>query len=342
VGRVAPCDPNDRNFCGLDGVEDMAFVPGTDWMLVGSMFINVQTKQRVPLAIPFAEVKTVPLHGNADLSSPECSGPPTSFHAGANDIKRVGSEVHAIVINYQRPVMSEPAEISARIERLWIDMTSGIPEARWLGCFPVPLAYSVNDVAISPRGDIYASVPVERTDPPTEIAVLREKWLAHIPTGFAIEWKHDSGWTKVPGTDVPFANGVGVSLDGRVFAVAGTYCECLLIVDRVTKAVRRIPVGVAPDNITPLVDGGFIAVGNTGAPVTGVFACREPGALPCGFPMAVVQIDPQGLVTYLFESDGSRIPGPSVAVLHGGQLFLGSTFADFVTVVDRPAGAPLH
>ncbi len=340
VGPVPACDPSGRNFCGLEGAEDIAFIPGTDWMLVGSEFINARSKQRIPLTLSSPPAKA-PSPRYADVSAPDCPGPPSYLHLGANDIKRVGSEIRLVMTNRPDPKAVPPAEIGGRVELFEIDLPAGSPEVHWLGCFPVPLPYVLNDVAIAPDGTIYASHQHERPHSPEEYAALREKFLAHVPTGFAVEWKHGTGWNKVPGTDITFANGVGVSYDGRQFAVAGTYCECLLLVDRRTGAVRRVPIGVAPDNITPLRGGGFIAEGNTGAPVTGVDACRPPGARPCGFPIAVVQIDPRGLVTYLFESDGSRIPGASVAVLHGGELFLGSAFANFVTVVDRPAGAPL-
>lgn len=341
-GRVPDCESDSRNFCKLPGVEDIAFIPRTDWMLTGSVFINSRSRQRVPLAAPFTKSAKQPSQRNADLSAPDCPGMPKSFQAGANDIKRVGSEVHMVVIN-QGGRASGPTEPgTTRIELFAVDIANGVPQPHWLGCFPVPAEYRPNDVAIGPRGDIYFSNANTRTSSQAEAQAQRQKWLSREPTGYGVQWKRGLGWIKVPGTDVPFANGVAVSYDDRVFAVAGTYCQCLMVVDRRTGAVRRIPIGVSPDNITPLKRGGFLTQGNTGAPVTGVDPCRPPGNRPCGFPMAVVRVDPKGIVTFLLEDDGSRIPGPSVAVLHGGELFMGSAFADFVTVVDRPAGAPLE
>jgi hypothetical protein len=340
-GRVPDCDPNGRNFCALPGVEDIAFLPRSDWMLTGSMFVNSRTKQRVPFALPFGTPAKRPSQRFADLSAPDCPGLPTTFHPGGNDIKRVGSEIRLVVINAGDRSSAQPRS-EVRIELFSVDITNGVPQPHWLGCFPVPAEYGPNDVAIGPRGDIYFSNANSRTNSPDEAQAQRQKWLAREATGYAVQWRRGEGWVKVAGTDVPFANGVGVSHDDRTFAVAGTYCQCLILVDRRTGAVRRVPIGVSPDNITPLKRGGWLAQGNTGAPVTGVDPCRPPGNRPCGFPMAVVHIDPKGIVTYLFEDDGSRIPGPSVAVLHGEELFMGSAFADFVTVIDRPANAPLE
>jgi hypothetical protein len=92
----------------------------------------------------------------------------------------------------------------------------------------------------------------------------------------------------VPGTEVSFANGVAVSLDDRVFALAGTYSSSVLLVDR-----------------------------HTGVPVTGVDPCRDPKAVPCGFPFAIVQIHRQARVSVLFQHDGSRIPGALLAAALG-------------------------
>ena len=338
-GRVPDCDPDSRNLCALPGVEDIAFIPGSDWMLTGSMFVNSRTRERVPFAAPFATPAKPPSPRYGDLGAADCPGAPTAFHPGGNDIKRVGPEVRLVVIN-AGDRSSAQSRSGVRIELFSVDIANGVPQPHWLGCFPVPAEYGPNDVAIGPRGDIYFSNANVRTNSPDEGQVLRQKWLAREPTGFAVQWRGSEGWVKVPGTDVPFANGVGVSHDDRTFAVAGTYCQCLILVDRRTGETRRVPIGVSPDNITPLARGDWLAEGNTGAPVTGVDPCRPPGNRPCGFPMAVVHVDARGVVTYLFEDDGSRIPGPSVAVLHGDEMFMGSAFADFVTVVDRPANAP--
>jgi hypothetical protein len=350
AGKVPPCDPSGPDFCDLPRPEDIAFVPGSDWMAVSTasheaplMFINATTRQRVPLALPFAPSTDKPQGKYGDVSAPDCPGPPGSFRAGGNDIKRVGSQIRMLVINHpEAGATVSPADEGGRVEMFSIELIKGVPQAHWLGCFPVPQPYNLNDVAIGPRGEVYASHQHDRTHSPAEYAALREKWLAHVPTGYSIEWKHGEGWTRVPGTDMAFANGAGASFDDRVFAQAGTYSEAVAFVDRRTGVARRVSIPVTPDNITPLKDGGFIAVGHTGAPVTGIDPCRPVDAVPCGFPFAVVRIDRDDHVTVIFEHDGKRIPGASVAVLHGGKLYFGSAFGDRVAVVDRPANAPVE
>ena len=169
TGKVPACDPKGPNFCTLDGAEDIAFIPGSDWMLTGAQMINVKTKQRVPFpAPPFEAPKKVvaAAHGYADTSAPDCPGPPTYLHVGANDIKRVGSEVHIVIINHPDPKSVPPDQIGGRVELFSVDPPGGSPVLHWLGCFPVPLPYNLNDVAIGPKGDIYASHQHERVHSP--------------------------------------------------------------------------------------------------------------------------------------------------------------------------------
>ena len=127
-----------------------------------------------------------------------------------------------------------------------------------------------------------------------------------------------------------------MSSDGRSLAVAGTYSSALLLVDRRSGTVRRVPLPHTPDNVTALPDGHFLSAGHTGVPVTGVDPCRDPKAVPCGFPFAIAEVDREAQVRVRFSHDGSRIPGASVAVPHDGQLYLGSFFGDRVTVVPLP------
>ncbi len=109
--------------------------------------------------------------------------------------------------------------------------------------------------------------------------------------------------------------------------------------------MRRVALPHTPDNVTALADGSFLSVGHTGVPVTGVDPCRPAQSVPCGFPFSVARVMPgrdaaTPQTRVLFEHDGSRIPGASVAAPHGGRLYLGSFFGERVTVIDAPRGMP--
>jgi hypothetical protein len=340
AGPVPPCDPAGRDFCGLDRPEDVAMVPGTKWLAVSTasleaplVFIEVGTKRRVQVMLPIPAPTGTPPRRNPEPTAAECIGPPARVRAGGNDVRRVDGELRLALINHP-----EPGSDGDRVELFSITQSGGVPIAHWFGCIPVTPPYMLNDVALGPDGELFASHEFERPHTAEAATALKDKFLAGKPTGFALEWTRAAGWTQLAGTEVSFANGIAVSANGRTIAVAGTYDQAVVLVDRQSGAVRRIPVPLQPDNLTALRDNSFLVVGHTGVPVTGIDPCRDPSALPCGFPFAVAHIDPKGRVTVVFEHDGSRIPGASVAVLEGTDLYLGSAFGDRVTVLDRPPG----
>ncbi len=358
AGPVAPCDPEGADFCGLERAEDVVFLPGTSWFAVSNassaaplVLIDSRSRRRVAIAAPLESVADgVSGAGSVGSGTPgaagaaDCPGPPAQFRAGGNDARRTGGSIRLVVLNKPEP---GPASTAApdRIEFLSIAFRGSAPRARWLGCVVVPAAWSLNDVALATDGTVYGSHQFDRPASAAEAAATRQKWLDGSPTGHAVQWRRSDGWTRVPDTDVSFANGIAVSRDERLLAVAGTYSKALVLRDRRTGTTRRVPLPHTPDNVTALADGSFLSVGHTGVPVTGVDPCRPAAAVPCGFPFSIVQVSPgrdggAARTRVLVEHDGRRIPGASVAAPHGRRLYLGSFFGDRVTVVDAPAGAP--
>lgn len=358
AGRVAPCNDDGTDFCGLERAEDVAFLPGTGWFAVSNasataplVLIEARSRQRVAIAAPFATSAADAAGARAAgdstpraVGATDCPGPPAQFRAGGNDVRRIGRALRLVVLNKPEPGPT-PAVTPDRIEFLSIEFAGGTPRARWLGCLVVPAIWSLNDIAVATDGTVYGSHQFDRPASPAAAAATRQRWLAGSPTGHAVQWRPSEGWTRVPDTDVSFANGIAVSRDDRLLAVAGTYSKALVLRDRRSGSTRRVTLPHTPDNVTALADGSFLSVGHTGVPVTGVDPCRPADAVPCGFPFSVVHVtagsDGDAIRTrVLVEHDGSRIPGASVAAPHGRRLYLGSFFGDRVTVIDAPVGAP--
>jgi len=362
AGPVAPCNADGADFCNLERAEDVAFLPGTGWFAVSNasstaplVLIEARSRRRVTIAAPFAPsapsttgatdaARPAGDGARAAVGAPDCPGPPAQFRAGGNDVRRIGGGYRLVVLNKPEPGPT-PHAAPDRIEFLSIEFRGGAPRARWLGCLVVPAAWSLNDIALAADGTVYGSHQFDRPASAAAAAATRRKWLEGTPTGHAVQWRPSDGWTRVPDTDVSFANGIAVSRDDRLLAVAGTYSKALVLRDRRSGTTRRITLPHTPDNVTALADGGFLSAGHTGVPVTGVDPCRPAAAVPCGFPFSVVQVT-AGLdgdasrTRVLFEHDGSRIPGASVAAPHDDRLYLGSFFGDRVAVIVAPVGAP--
>lgn len=338
AGPVAPCDPASGDFCGLPRAEDLVQVPGTDWLVVSSdthdaplQFIDARSRRRVAVTLPFT------LRDGARRGDADCPGPPTRWRAGGNDLKRVDGRLELAVLNRVEPGAAV-RDGDERVELFEVRVGRDGPAARWTGCVPIPARWSLNDVALAPDGALYGSHQFDRPRSPEEAAATRQKWLSGVATGLAVEWRPGAQWRAVPGTEVSFANGIAVSQDGRTLAVAGTYSAALLLVDRSNGTVRRVPLPHTPDNVTALAGGRFLSAGHTGVPVTGVDPCRDPKAVPCGFPFAIAEVGREPTARVVYEHDGSRIPGASVAVPLDGRLYLGSFFGDRISVVDLPPG----
>lgn len=109
-----------------------------------------------------------------------------------------------------------------------------------------------------------------------------------------------------------------------------------MMVDLVSGSATRVDLDLQPDNITPYGSNGFITVGHTGIPMTGIEACRPDPSLPCAFPFAVAIIAPAAGrygVDIIYAQDVGPVPGASVAVSWRSGLLVGTSFGDRITYV---------
>jgi sugar lactone lactonase YvrE len=329
AGPVPPCEDGGASICGLDRPEDVTRVPGTALAVVSTasadeplLLVDLDTGRRERLVASGMRGAT-----RRSAGADDCAGPPTTLHAAGHDARRVGRTLRIAVLN------RETGSRATRVELY--TLRHGAAPAEWSGCVPVPAQLALNDVALGRSGELYAS---HMFDPATPRDELRQRFLDRVPTGAAWKWTHAEGWRAVPGSDVSFANGIALLRDGRTLAVAATYGQEVAFVDLATGAVRRVAVPLQPDNLSLDDDGAVLATGHTGTPVSGVDPCRDPASKPCGFPFAVARVTRAGAVQVLFEHDGRRWPGASVAVRRGARLYLGSAFGDRIAAVDVVAG----
>lgn len=318
AGPIPECDRHSADHCRFDRAEDLAMLDtpsGTHWVLVA------QADPQAPLVFLDADSKRRSVAVGADGS--RCQGRNAPIEAGGIAIDSQGR--HAAVINKHPP---------QRIELFDIKFDSSTPRLVWRACVDVPHEYSLNDVALSDDGTLYATHMFTRATTPLQAEELRKKFQTRQATGYAIRWRRGSAWQKVVDSDVSFANGISLSGDGRWLAVAGTFDQALRLIDlQGGSPTRRIELPLQPDNVTPDGRDHFLVAGHTGVPVTGVDPCRPASAKPCGFPFAVVEIAaPEGVVELVHEDDGARSPGASVAVRDRDKLLLGSAFGDRVSV----------
>ncbi|MBL8631553.1 MAG: hypothetical protein JNM81_18100 [Rhodospirillaceae bacterium] len=209
--------------------------------------------------------------------------------------------------------------------------------AHWAGCVPVPSAYFLNDVAIGPRGGLFATHMYSRDDS-WPAFVRRAKLFLGVNTGSAVMWDVEKGWREVPHTEGSFPNGIAVDPTGSVLFVAYTYNSNVARVDLLSNVRTDIAVPLRPDNLTWAKDDVtkadlLVVAGGTGLRMISTWNC-ETQKPACIFPFAVAAVNSTSLdVQTLYATDRQAIPGASVAVKLGQTLYLGTAFGDRVTMV---------
>lgn len=309
---------SDSAYCEFYKPEDISLVPGTDWIIVAQDVVSAPL-QLLNTGDPgrrFGQIPAGPL-GSGEL---DCGDPPERIRPRGHSVGTLNGREYFAVIN---------TVDSARIELFQIVLDTPEPGLLWQGCILVPDHLMLNDIVFGPNDSLYASHMFQRPESTQDAAALQEAFLERANTGYAVRWRVADGWSKVPGTDVSFANGIAVSGDGTTLAVAGTYSEAVILVNLLSRTRKVLRLPLQPDNITSLVGEEFLVVGHTGSPITGIDPCRPVEAFPCGFPFAVIRFDLTAPPVTVFEHNGTSIPGASVAVtLQDGSLLLGSAFGD--------------
>jgi hypothetical protein len=259
---------------------------------------------------------------------PRCGPPPpslrpTGFHLS---VAEDGSE-RLLVINRMR-VERYRATVSGD------DVTLG-----WEGCVDIPPEVAPNDIAALGDGGFVLSHMYSK--PRTTFTDL--KLLLGLNTGAAWRWTRAGGWARIPHSEAAFANGIQVDpATGRIY-IASMYSQRIIAIDpdgSHRQVSARIPM--QNDNLSWTPDGRrLIGAGHSGVGILGTRPCRDLHGQPCSFPFAVISMDPKTLeFETLYRYRTGHIPGPSVAILKDGRLYLGSFFGDRITIVtpERQAG----
>ncbi len=341
AGAASPNLPPCRGtLCGFDRPEDISRIPGTSWMVV-SQQRPTQPLVLVDTSSPHARRAVgIPSLGRATIGEAACARPPDAVHPRGHGVGRMNGERVLALINAGPP---------QRIELFRIEVRGATPAVAWSGCIDVPAGLLLNDVALSNNSTLYATHMFTPPSDEAAAAALTADFVAARPTGHAVRWRAGEGWSRLPGTALSFANGIAISSDDHTLAIGGTFDQAVTLLDLKTGARLRVPVSLQPDNISPRAPqdlpnkfpGDFVVAGHVGVPVSGIDPCRPAAALPCGFPFSVASIGRDGTVVVLFRHDGTMLPGASVAMPAGDQLFVGSAFGDRLAKV-KPGAQPVQ
>jgi len=260
--RAAGCEAigNVRFICDQLGPEDLAAVPGSDWVLSSGMaangairLINLRDKSTTVL-FPSATSGERPNKKTYE----SCPGPIGSegdkFRAHGLYLRPGQNAVHTLYVVHHGGRES--------IEVFEFDARPKAPTLTWIGCAVAPDPIGLNSVVgLSDGGFITTNFLPRGTD-----AAARERMMAGEINGEVWEWHPGTGWKKVPGSEAAGPNGLEISKDGKWLYIGGWGSQSFIRLSRGQTPVKRdsVSVGFRLDNLRWAPDGTLLAAGQGG------------------------------------------------------------------------------
>jgi hypothetical protein len=220
------------------------------------------------------------------------------------------------------------------IEVFDVDANGAQPVLTWTGCVLLPEGMAANSVTSLDDGTLLATFPLH---PGRTMAEA----VAGSSTGAVHRWSPgDRGFTLVQGTELPYANGIEVSADGREFYVASSGLSTVVAYSNSNPARQLRTTGLLefiPDNLHRANDGSLITAGlitddpvcgNARGPVEFDFAVFAA----CPRPFVVRAIDPQTMEGEDLARGpaDARFSNITMALPVGDELWIGTFGGDRV------------
>ena len=322
--------------CGMKNPEDLVHVPGTRWIIASGMAADG--------ALYLVDAREKSWSEVYPGDAPRAHHDTKTFGACPGAPAREGFVTHGLSIT---PVAEGRSRLyvvvhGAReaVEVFDVDASGTTPVLTWRGCVPTPEAMEANSVASSADGALLVTIPLHKGIP---IGAA----LAGKPTGGVYRWSPgDAGMTMVAGSELPYANGIEVSADGKEFYVASSGLAEVLAYSNTDPArlLRQSgPLAFIPDNLHAGPDGRLLTAGlNLADASCGDVKQSEEFSLEefasCPRPFTVVAVDPQSMQVNVIATGPAnpRFSNITMALPVGDELWIG-TFGG-----DRVAYGPLR
>jgi hypothetical protein len=323
---ITDCEPrgNARPICGFQNPEDLALLPDGHTLLVSEYgAVEGGRAGRLALFDIRAEQRSVLFEGGADATpdedwgDPDCPGaPPREFspHGIHLSIRRDG-RLQLLVVQHGGRESVEFFEL----------LQAPGWQARWRGC-AVPAEGSwLNDVVALPEGGFL----VTHMLPKGNLEAISGAYQGPPPArGHVLEWKAETGFRVVPGTQSALPNGIELSRDGRVIYLNASGANEVWRIERASGrllARARVP---ATDNSTWAADGRLLVSSLLVTPDQ-FPVCMQLEGRPCPLAFQIVALDPETLdMEVLYRGRGAPMGGGTVGLRIAHELFIGSFAGD--------------
>lgn len=207
--RARRCGPvHELHFvCGAEQPEDMARIPGTDWVVISEFRPNGGLKLLNAKALRVHRWRFRDTVGPDALGAANCPGPPDPQELDTQglSLRSVGSG------HYRLYVVNHGGRES--IEIFSIILRDGVPQGAWRGCVLMPPGDAANAVSSFRDGTIIATVL-------TLPGKTKADFVRGQRTGAVLQWRPKTlHFHILAGTELPGNNGLAAGPDGRRFYV---------------------------------------------------------------------------------------------------------------------------
>ena len=314
--------------CGPRSAEDLVQVPGTKWIIASGF------SAEAPIYLVDSEAKTwselypgeSPRVAQDMDTYGACPGapPPGTLVSHGLNIRARGEGLSTLY------VVGHGGRES--IEVFDVDATGAMPVLTWRGCVLTPNGMAANSVASLADGTLLATIPLY---PGVPIGAS----IGGYNTGAVYRWSPgDAGFTRVEGTELPYANGIEVSADGSEFYIASSGALRVLAYSNTNPATLlrgSRQLSFVPDNLRLGADGRLLTAGlDLSDPVCGdvelslEFDLGEFAACPRAF--TVWSVDPatmqgEAIATSPAIPEFSNI---TIGITVGDEVWIGTFLGD--------------
>lgn len=219
------------------------------------------------------------------------------------------------------------------VEIFEVEDTADGAHLTWVGCSELPQGSFGNGVVPDPVGDGFY---VTHFLDPADMVTGFEQAFAGQPTGHVLHWAPDTGWTKVPGSEMSTPNGVAVSADGRSLYVASWGGRELVELDVETgQRLATTGLEIMPDNLRPADDGTLLVTGQAIDSIETFFQYQEGERSPEAR-YDVYALDPEDFtVDQIAHGEPDGFGNPTTALETPQGILLGSVTGESLLRLTR-------
>ncbi len=317
------------SFCGFKNPEDLAVIPGGDFLLVSEMGAFMSDLPNTLSMLDIAQGKRVPITIRWDgtdsrWGDAECRAPKAAKFSphGIDLMTRTDGSHQVLVVNHG----------DEQIEFFELTAAGEDSQLQWRGCAKPGNDAYMNDVASLKDGGFFVTHMWNKSTPFDTIVA---KLNAGEKTGWVWEWQAASGFTKLPNSDEMMPNGITVSADNTKLFINVYMANRTIKVDRQTGTVEGEVSVRSPDNVVIDAEGNLWIASHLNDPVNE--RCEDGHAGPCLLEFQIVKADSSDMSSeVVFHHKGAPMGYATVALPHAGKLYLGSASGDRIASIVQP------